>query len=79
MGPSNKIFQISFELALQPIFPATKVGHSENKKLFLCEKNPFLCFGQVRKLSLRHITGNGQKILHYLDIDRNPKGILNSL
>ena len=61
LGRSNKIFQSSFGVVLQPIFPVTKKRCSLNKKWSFCEKNHFLFSGQVKKMSLSQIAKNGPK------------------
>ena len=58
VGRSNKIFQSSFGIVLQPIFLATKKGYSENEKWYFSQKNYFLFSGQVKKMSLSWIAKN---------------------
>ena len=46
------------------MFLPIKNGRSENQKSFLCEKNHFPFYGQVKKMILGHIGKNGPKT-HY--------------
>ena len=46
------------------MFLPIKNGRSENQKSFLCEKNHFPFYGQVKKMILGHIGKNGLKT-HY--------------
>ena len=43
------------------MFLSIENGRSENQKSFLCEKNHFLFYGQVKKMFLGHIGKNEPK------------------